>query len=82
MPLPMFHLLPLLLFCFSLSLSPPPFVFLIFILFFFRTVLSLWDFSHGKFGLLFPGKARCDRVALPNLRCMLGVLVFPQSTEL
>ena len=23
------------------------------------------------------GKASCDRVALPNLRCMLGVLVFP-----
>ena len=25
----------------------------------------------------FPGKASCDRVALPNLLCMLGVLVFP-----
>ena len=24
-----------------------------------------------------PGTASCDRVALPNLRCMLGVLVFP-----
>ena len=42
----------------------------------FTTVLSEWDFSHGKFGLLSPGKASCDRVALPNLPCMLGVLVF------
>ena len=29
------------------------------------------DFSHGKFGLLSPGKASCDRDALPNLRYML-----------
>ena len=44
----------------------------------FTNALSQWDFSHGKFELLFsPGKASCDRVALPNLRCMLGVLVFP-----
>ena len=48
----------------------------------FTTVFSLWDFSHGKFGLPSPGKASCDRVALPNLRCMLGVLAFPYSTEL
>ena len=34
---------------------------------FFTTVLSHWDFSHGKFRLLFPGKASCDRVTLPNL---------------
>ena len=27
-------------------------------------------------------KASYDRVALPNQLCMLGVLVFPQSTEL
>ena len=26
----------------------------------FTTVLSQWDFSHGKFGLLSPGKAGCD----------------------
>ena len=38
----------------------------------FTTVLSQWDFSRGKFGLLSPGKASCDRVALPSLRCMLG----------
>ena len=45
----------------------------------FTTVLSQWIFSNGKFGLLSPEKASCDRVALPNLRCMLGVLVFPQQ---
>ena len=28
------------------------------------------------------GKASSDRVALPNLRCMLGVSVFPSFTEL
>ena len=43
----------------------------------FTTVLSQWDFSHGKFWLLSPGKASCDRAALPNLQCMLGVLLFP-----
>ena len=42
--------------------------------FFFTTVLSQWDFSCGKFGLLSLGKASCDRVTLPNLRCMLGVV--------
>ena len=49
---------------------------------FFTTVLSHWDFSHGKSGLPAPVKASCDRVALPNLRCMLSVLVFPKSTDL
>ena len=44
---------------------------------FLTTVLSQWDFAHGKFGLLSPGKASGDRVALPNLRCMLSALVFP-----
>ena len=47
----------------------------------FTTVLSQWDFLHGKFGLPSPGKASCDRVALPNLRRMLGVLEFPWSTD-
>ena len=42
----------------------------------FTAVMSQWDLSHGKFGLPFPGKASFDRVALPNLRCMLGVLVL------
>ena len=50
--------------------------------FIFAAILSQWDFSQRKFGLPSPGKASCDRVALPNLRCMLGVLVFPYSTEL
>ena len=31
------------------------------------TLLSHWDSLHGKFGLLSPGKASCDKVALPNL---------------
>ena len=43
---------------------------------FLATVLSHWDFFHGKFGLLSLGKASCDEVALPNLQCTLGVLVF------
>ena len=30
------------------------------ILFFLTTVLSHWDFSHEKYGLLSPGKASCD----------------------
>ena len=48
-----------------------------FILFHFTAVLSHWNFFHGKFGLLTPGKANSDRVALPNLLCMLSVLLFP-----
>ena len=35
-----------------------------------------WDFSHGKYGLLSLGKASCDRVALPNILCMLSVIAF------
>ena len=42
----------------------------------FTAVLSQWDFSHRKFGLPSPGKASCNKVALPNLGCMLGILVF------
>ena len=30
----------------------------------------------GNSGCFSPGKASCDRVALPNLLCILGVLVF------
>ena len=45
-------------------------------------VLSDWDFSRGKFGLLSPGKASYDRVAIPNLRRTLGVLVFLSINEL
>ena len=35
------------------------------------------DILHWKFRLLSLVKASCDRIALPNLRWMLGVLVFP-----
>ena len=48
-----------------------------YLLLLFIPILSLWDFSHGKIGLLSLGKASCDRVALPKLRCMLGVLSVP-----
>ena len=39
-------------------------------------ILSQRDFSHRKFRLLSQGKAGCDRVALPNLLCILGALMF------
>ena len=44
--------------------------------FFFNNCIIHWDFSHWKFELLSPGKASCDRVALPTYS-VLGVLVFP-----
>ena len=44
--------------------------------FFLTTILSHWDISHGKFGLLSPGEATCNRVALPQPRYILSVL-FP-----
>ena len=52
------------------------FIYSFIIITFFTTVLSHWDICNGEFGLLSPGKANCDRVALPNLWCMLIVLVF------
>ena len=53
----------------------------LFFLFFFggeesTTVLSHWISPMGKIGLFYQGKASCDRVALPNLRCIPGVLVY------
>ena len=36
-------------------------------------------FLLWKNRVAFPGKASCDRDALPNLGCMLGVLVFPHN---
>ena len=42
----------------------------------FSTELSHWDFSHG-IGLFSSGKASCNIVELPKVRCMLDVLVFP-----
>ena len=38
--------------------------------FFLTSVSPRWPFPHWKFGLFFPGKASCDRVALPNQQCM------------
>ena len=49
----------------------------VFFFFFLTTVLSHWDFSHGKFELLSPRKASCYLVALPSLRGILGDSVFP-----
>ena len=43
----------------------------------FASLLSCWDFSHVKFGSPFLGFPSCDRVALPNLRCILSLLVVP-----
>ena len=48
---------------------------LIFIYIFFSSnncIVPL-GFLDRKFGFLSPEKASCDRVALPNLQCMLGV---------
>ena len=62
-------------FCHGNERYLPVYFFFFFLL--FTTLLSQWDFSHGKFGLPSPGKASFDRVALTNLGCMLGVSVFP-----
>ena len=43
----------------------------------FYNYIVQWDVSNGKFRLPSPGKASCDGVALPNLGCMLGALMFP-----
>ncbi|MCK5814222.1 MAG: hypothetical protein KAH03_08180 [Cocleimonas sp.] len=39
---------------------------ILFFFFFLYTLLSQWEFSHGKCGSLSPRKASCSRVALPN----------------
>ena len=49
-------------------------------LLFYSCIVPL-GFLPGNFGLLLPGKASCDRVVLPNLWCMPGLIVFPQSTS-
>ena len=41
----------------------------------FSTVLSHFGLHPWEFRLPFPGKASCDRVELPNLRCMLDVFL-------
>ena len=61
---------------------PPPTVCVIFILFYSCIVPLGLGLSNGKFGLLSPGKASCDKVALPNLQGTLVVLVFPHTIEL
>ena len=53
------------------------FFFRFFFIFTFYNSNVPMGFCPGKIGFLSPGKASCDKVALPNLRCMLGVLVFP-----
>ena len=35
-------------------------------IYFFTAALSNWDFFHGKFMLLSPGKASYDRVTIPT----------------
>ena len=51
--------------------------YLVFVLFCFNSCIVPFDFSHGKFGLLSPGRASSDRVALPKLQYKLGGVVFP-----
>ena len=48
----------------------------VFFVFVFNSIVPL-GFPPWKFELLSPGKASYDGVALPNLRCMPGVYVFP-----
>ena len=43
----------------------------------FTTVLSQRDSPVGNSSCFSPGKASYDRMALPNLPCMMGVPVFP-----
>ena len=38
------------------------------------------EISHQGNSGRFSGEASCDRVALPNLQCVLGFSVFPKST--
>ena len=57
--------------------SEVPALLLYFIYFFTLLFEFLQLYSNVKFGLLSTGIASCDRVALPNLRCMLVVLVLP-----
>ena len=49
---------------------------------FSTTALFHLESSLGKFGLLSPGKASCNRVAPPNLRCMPVVGVFPANSDM
>ena len=52
------------------------FHFFSFFLFFNNCIVPL-QFLPWEIWVALPEKASCDGIALPNLRCMLGVLVFP-----
>ena len=43
---------------------------------FYKCIVPI-GFLPWEIRVAFLGKASCNRVALPNLRCMLGVIVFP-----
>ena len=45
-------------------------------------MLSHWDISHWKSWLLSLGKGTCNRVVLPNLRCLLSVSVVVADSSL
>ena len=67
----------------SLSLSFFLFSCLFFFFFYFLQLYCPNRISPvQKLGLHSPGKASSDRVELPNLQCMLGVLMFPYSIKL
>ena len=67
---------------FSSQKTGPSFYFIyLFIYSFIYNCIVPLEFLPWEFGLLSPGKASCDRVAL-HLRWMLGVFVLPYSTEL
>ena len=61
--------------CFFIRVYPPPFLLPLTLN---NCIVQMgYNFSHRKFGLPSPGKASCDRIGIPNIRCMLCVLVFP-----
>ena len=65
-------------------LFPSFFFFFSFFFFTFYTALSQrpnWISQMRNLGCFLWGKPACNRVTLPNLWCMLGVLVFPKSNE-
>ena len=53
-----------------------------FFLFFLPLHCPIGIFLLWEIWVASPGKASCNRVALLNPRCMLGVSVFPYFTEL
>ena len=62
---------------YALSAGSTEYLHLLFFTFYFLQLYCPNGISHmGNSGCLPPGKDSCDRVVLPNLGCMLGVLVF------